>query len=49
LNVRKYFSERAVGLEQAAQGGGGVSIPGHVQETFRCGGKGHGLLGKYWW
>jgi len=33
----------------AAQGGGGVTIPGGVQETFRCCIKGHGLVGKYWW
>ena len=24
-------------LEQAAQGGGGVNVPGDVQETFMCG------------
>ena len=32
-------------LEQAAQGGGGVSIPGGVQEMCRCDTEGHGLVG----
>jgi len=36
-------------LAQVAQGGGGVTIPGGVQETFRCCTKRHGLVGKYWW
>ena len=31
-------------LEQAAQGGGGVSNPEGVQEMYRCGNEGHGLL-----
>ena len=31
-------------LEWAAQGDGGVTIPGGVQETFRCS-EGHGLVG----
>ena len=29
-------------LKQAAQEGGGVTVPGGVQETFRGGTKGHG-------
>jgi len=33
-------------LEWAAQGGGGVTIPGDVQETFRCVTKGHGVIGN---
>ena len=33
-------------LEWAAQGDGGVTVPGGVQETFRCGTEGHGLVGK---
>ena len=33
-------------LEQAAQGGGGVTVPGGVQETCRCGTKEHGLVGS---
>jgi len=32
-------------LEQAAQGSGGVPIPGGVQKTCRCGTSGHGLAG----
>jgi len=32
-------------LEQAAQGSGGVSIPGGVEKTCRCGTLGHGLAG----
>jgi len=24
------------GVEQTAQGGGGVTVPGGIQETFRC-------------
>jgi len=31
-------------LEQAAQGGSGVPIPGGVQKTCRCGTSGHGLV-----
>jgi len=33
-------------LERAAQGGGGVTVPGGIQETCRCGTEGHGLLGN---
>ena len=33
-------------LERAAQGGGGVTIPGGVQKTFRCCTEGHGLVGN---
>ena len=36
-------------LEQAAQGGGRVTVPGSVQETFNRCTKGHGLVRKYWW
>jgi len=32
-------------LEQAAQGVGGVTIPGGVQEKGSCGNWGHGLVG----
>jgi len=31
-------------LEWAAEGGGGVTVPGGVQETFRCCTEGHGLV-----
>jgi len=33
------------GIEQAAQGSGGVTTPGGVQEVCRCGTSGHGLAG----
>lgn len=36
-------------LERAAQGGGSITVLGGVQEVLRCGTKGHGLVGKYWW
>ena len=32
-------------LAQAAQGGGGVTVPGGVQETWRYGAEGRGLVG----
>ena len=32
-------------LDQAAQGGGGVPIPGGVKKTCRCGTSGYGLIG----
>ena len=34
-------------LEQAAQGGGGVTIPGGGQEPWRCGTEGRGQWA--WW
>jgi len=41
LDIRKnFFTESGQALEQAAQGGGGVTIPGGV-----CGTSGHGLVG----
>ncbi len=38
-------------LEQAAQGGGGVTIPRGVQEPRVCGTEGHGLVAMVmgWW
>jgi len=44
LDIRKnLFSERAVRQqEQAAQGSGGVTIPGGVHEKGRFGTEGHG-------
>ena len=39
-------------LAQTAQGGGGVSLPGDVQELWRCGTEGCGLAGMVgmdWW
>jgi len=32
-------------LDQAAQGSGGVPIPGGIQKMCRCGASGHGLAG----
>ena len=34
-------------LAQAAQGSGGVTVPGGVQEKGRCGTEAHGLV--IWW
>jgi len=34
-------------VARAAQGGGGVTIPGGVQETWRCGTEGRGQWA--WW
>ena len=33
-------------MAQAAQGGGGVTVPGGVQEMWRCGTEGHSSLGR---
>jgi len=46
-NLISSMMKRPTGWMRAAQGGGGVTIPGGVQETFRCCTKGHGLVGKY--
>ena len=32
-------------LKQTAQRGSAVTVPGGVQETWRCGTEGHGLVG----
>jgi len=37
------------GSGTAAQGSGGVTVPGGVQETCRCGTEGHGLVGMVGW
>ncbi len=34
-------------VAQAAQGGGGVTVPGGVQEPWRCGTEGRGQWA--WW
>ena len=26
-----------------------IIVPGGVQETFKCGSKEYGIVGKYWW
>lgn len=36
-------------LEQAAQGRGGVIVPGGVQEECGCGTEGHGLVWSQAW
>jgi len=47
LEIRKNFFIEIVfqALEHAAQGSGGVPIPGGVQKTWRGGTSGHGLAG----
>jgi len=54
LDIRRdFFSERGgQDLKQAAHGSGGVTVPGSVQELWRCGTKGHGLVNVVvivWW
>ena len=49
LDFRKYFFCKRVVLEWAAQGGGGVTILGDIQQKFTCCTKAHGLARKYWW
>ena len=45
----KLFQKSSQALEEAAQGGSGVTVPGGVQEMCRCSTKGHCLVGIYWW
>jgi len=40
-----YLLKQCQVLEQAAQGSGGVIIPGGFQKTCRCGTSGHHLAG----
>ena len=43
LDIRENFSsESGETLEQAAHGGGGVTVPGDVQELCECGTEGCG-------
>jgi len=42
---KNVFTESGQALAQAAQGGGGVPIPGGVQKMCRCGTLGYGLAG----
>jgi len=46
LDNRKSFSKSGWALAQAAQGGGGVTVPGSVQEPQRCSTEGCGLMGN---
>jgi len=50
MDIRNNFLFQKYGqkLEQAAQGGGAVTILGGFQAIFRCS-KGHALEGKHWW
>ena len=55
LDIRKNFLEKVVAAAaQAAQGGGGVTIPGGVEETHKCGTEGRwaagiaGVVGLDW-
>jgi len=46
LDIRKnFFPESGQTLDQAAQGSGGVPIPGGVQKPCGCGTWGQGLAG----
>jgi len=47
LDIRKKFLYRksCEALEQAAQGSGGVIVPGGVQKACKYGTSGHGLVG----
>lgn len=44
IKAEKYCGKNA--MEQGAQGGGGVTILGGFQETWKCGTQGHALVGK---
>lgn len=45
-NIRNdFFSRNVVVMEQAAQGGDGVLIPGSFQERSRCGTEGQDSVG----
>ena len=43
--LRKTSQKEESELEQAVQGDGGVTVPGSVQEMYRCGSYEHVLLG----
>ena len=36
-------------MARAAQGGGGVTVPGGVQELWRCGTEGRGQWAQWGW
>jgi len=40
----KILRKRSAAVAQAAQGGGGVTVPGGVPEPCGCGTEGHGLV-----
>ena len=43
------FRKSGQALTQAAQGGGGVTVPGGVQETWRCVTERHGQWSCWGW
>ena len=45
----KILRKKDEALAQAAQGGGGVTVPGGVQEPWRCGTEGRGLWARWGW
>jgi len=46
LHIRKnHCNNRGEVSQWAAEGGGGVTIPGSFQEVCKCGTKEHGLVG----
>ena len=54
--VKLALRRSCLALAWTAQGGGGVTVPGGVHETWRCGTEGHGLVssigGRWmdgWW
>ena len=47
LDMRKKFRKSGEAVAQAAQGSGAVTIPGGVQELWRCGTEGRGQWA--WW
>jgi len=46
LDVSKYFPEEWSGAGMGCQGCSGVTVPGGVQETFRCCTEECGLVGN---
>ena len=51
LDIRKKFRKSGAAVAQAAQGGGGVTIPGGVPEPCGCGTEDMitGMVGMGWW
>ena len=44
--LEKLFQKSDEALKQAAQGGGGITVPGSVQEPYRCGTKEYSIVGN---
>lgn len=50
FEIRKnFFSEADQTLAWAAQGSGGVTVPGGAPELWRCGTSGHAPVGRVGW